>query len=582
MKSYLFKCAGLLIFLLTFSCSYSQPRIQSKPDIQLPKIIPSIVVEDSAGNMNTASAASTAASEHIKCPGTDGCTDNNNDGPDDPEQIKANHQSAQAAVINEPSKEDNDDTVDNPENAATEEEMLDTALDFVNASQEFWADGNLEKAIETLDRAYELVLSVDTESRPDLIQQQDDLRFMTAKRILEIYASRYKAVNGNHREIPLTMNEHVEMEIKSFQGYERQFFIESYKRSGQYIDKIRASLRDAGLPEELAWMPHIESWFKVKALSPARALGIWQFIPSTGYKFGLKRDAWIDERMDPEKATAAAIAYLKELHQMFGDWTTVLAAYNCGEGAVLRKIRNQKINYLDNFWDLYSQLPRETARYVPRFLATLHIMKDPQKYGFTFDEIDQPVSYETVSIERQVHLKTVAESLGVTLEELTALNPELRLQVTPPTKYSLKIPAGKNEAFLACRDTIPAWTSSKGDIMLSSSAYVYHRVRSGETLAAIARKYHTSPQKIASANNLNRKYFIRAGQKLKIPLRGGPGNNTYIAEASVPSNGKYRVKKGDTLWLIAKKFNTNAKTLQQINNLRSTHLKAGQVLLVTE
>lgn len=583
MKPYKFKIAGLLVFLLMFSCSYSQPRVQGNTDIHLPRIIPAIVVEDNSGNNNAASEIKAADSVDIKCPGADGCNKNiSNDALSIPEQNSANIQITSAVDDTGSAKEAIEEAVDNPEEVATEEEMLDTALDFVNASQEFWADGNLEKAIETLDRAYELVLSVDTESRPDLIQQQDDLRFMTAKRILEIYASRYKAVNGKHLEIPLIMNEHVQMEIKSFQGYERQFFIESYKRSGLYIDKIRASLRDAGLPEELAWMPHIESWFKVKALSPARALGIWQFIPSTGYKFGLKRDTWIDERMDPEKATAAAIAYLKELHQMFGDWTTVLAAYNCGEGAVLRKIRNQKINYLDNFWDLYSQLPRETARYVPRFLATLHIMKDPEKYGFTFDEIDQPVSYETVSIEKQVHLKTVAESLGITLEELTALNPELRLQVTPPTRYSLKIPAGKNEEFLACKDTLQEWTSSKNDIMLSSSAYVYHRVRSGETLAAIARKYHTSPQKIANANNLNRKYFIRAGQKLKIPLRGSSGENTYTAKASVPSNGKYLVKRGDTLWLIARKFNTDTKTLQQINNLRSTNLKAGQVLLVTE
>lgn len=583
MKPYKFKIAGLLVFLLISSCSYSQPRGQSNTDIHLPRLIPAIVVEDNAGNNNAASEIKAADSGDIKCPDADGCNKNiSNDALSIPEQNHANIQITSAVDDTGPAKEAIEEAVDNPGEVATEEEMLDTALDFVNASQEFWADGNLEKAIETLDRAYELVLSVDTESRPDLIQQQDDLRFMTAKRILEIYASRYKAVNGKHLEIPLIMNEHVQMEIKSFQGYERQFFIESYKRSGLYIDKIRASLRDAGLPEELAWMPHIESWFKVKALSPARALGIWQFIPSTGYKFGLKRDTWIDERMDPEKATAAAIAYLKELHQMFGDWTTVLAAYNCGEGAVLRKIRNQKINYLDNFWDLYSQLPRETARYVPRFLATLHIMKDPEKYGFTFDEIDQPVSYETVSIEKQVHLKTVAESLGITLEELTALNPELRLQVTPPTRYSLKIPAGKNEEFLACKDTMQEWASSKNDIMLSSSAYVYHRVRSGETLAAIARKYHTSPQKIANANNLNRKYFIRAGQKLKIPLRRSSGDNTYTAKASVPSNGKYLVKRGDTLWLIARKFNTDTKTLQQINNLRSTNLKAGQVLLVTE
>ncbi len=190
--------------------------------------------------------------------------------------------------------------------------ILDAALDFCNASQEFWSEGKLEKAIATLDQAYELVLNVDTGSSPELIQQKEDLRFMISKRILEIYASRYTAVNGNHDEIPLIMNKHVEKEIKMFQGPERKFFMESYKRSGRYIDDIVKSLKEAGLPQDLAWLPLIESGFKIRALSRARALGLWQFIPSTGYKFGLKRDTWIDERLDPEKATAAAIAYMKE------------------------------------------------------------------------------------------------------------------------------------------------------------------------------------------------------------------------------------------------------------------------------
>jgi membrane-bound lytic murein transglycosylase D len=132
---------------------------------------------------------------------------------------------------------------------------------------------------------------------------------------------------------------------------------------------ILEKLEAAGLPAELSWLPLIESGFKVKALSRARALGLWQFIPSTGYKFGLKRDQYIDERIDFEKSSDAAIAYLKELHNIFGDWSTVLAAYNCGEGRVLRVIRTQNINYLDDFWDLFGRLPFETARYVPRFLA---------------------------------------------------------------------------------------------------------------------------------------------------------------------------------------------------------------------
>jgi membrane-bound lytic murein transglycosylase D len=279
------------------------------------------------------------------------------------------------------------------ENGERAQDLLDTALDLAQTSQDFWSTGELDRAIETLDQAYIFVMNADTENHPDLIQQKEDLRFMISKRILEIYASRYTAVDGNHNAIPLTMNKHVENEIKLFQGRERKFFLASYNRSGKYREKIVASLKQAGLPEELSWLPLIESGFKVKALSRARALGLWQFIPSTGYKFGLKRDTWIDERLDPEKSTAAAIDYLEELHNIFGDWTTVLAGYNCGEGRVLRVIRDQKINYLDNFWDLYEKLPRETARYVPRFLATLHILSDPEKYGFQFEEPDEPLPY---------------------------------------------------------------------------------------------------------------------------------------------------------------------------------------------
>ncbi|MBW2657657.1 MAG: lytic transglycosylase domain-containing protein, partial [Deltaproteobacteria bacterium] len=230
---------------------------------------------------------------------------------------------------------------------------LDEALELCEVSQVYWQEGELENAVEALDRAYALILNVNTTNRPKLIQQKEDLRFMISKRILEIYASRNIVVNGNHNAIPIVINRHVQAEIDLFtKGRERRFFIESYRRSGRYRDKIVNALKAAGLPEELSWIPLIESGFKVNALSRARALGLWQFIPSTGYKFGLQRNKFIDQRMDPEKSTRAAIEYLKELHRIFGDWSTVLAAYNCGEGRVLKVIRSQNVNYLDNFWDL--------------------------------------------------------------------------------------------------------------------------------------------------------------------------------------------------------------------------------------
>jgi membrane-bound lytic murein transglycosylase D len=456
-----------------------------------------------------------------------------------------------------------------------EQDLLDAALDYCKASQEFWVEGYLNKAIDALDQAYELILKVDPGSDPEFIQQKEDLRFMISKRILEIHASRYTAVNGNHNAIQLIMNSHVEQEIQSFQGRERKFFIESYRRSGKYRGEIVKALKEAGLPEDLSWLPLIESGFKVKALSRARALGLWQFIPSTGYKFGLNRDTWIDERLDPAKSTAAAISYLEELHQIFGDWTTVLAAYNCGEGTVLRKIRRQKINYLDNFWDLYEKLPRETARYVPRFLATLCIIKNPGKYGIILGEPDKPVPYEVVTIDKQVHLRTVADKLDMPDKELAALNPELRYNVTPGDSYAIKVPLEKGEILLAKIADIPEWSPPK-------RTYVCHKVRKGETLSLIALKYHTSVRNIVLANNIRKKHFIKTGQILKIPVTGRRPPKLLAKRAATLHDGKYVVRKGDSLWLIARNFNTTTKELCRLNNLSSTRLHVGQQLKITD
>ena len=405
--------------------------------------------------------------------------------------------------------------------------LLDAALEFYQASQELWVRGELEEAINALDEAYSCILKVNSDSDPAMIQQKEDLRVLISRRLIEIYASRYTTVNGNHRAIPLTMNEHIEYEIRQFQTVERDFFINSCKRSGRYIDKIVKELNEAGLPEELAWLPLVESGFNIRALSPARALGLWQFIPSTGYKFGLKRDDWIDERLDPDKSTKAAIAYLQELHRMFGDWTTVLAAYNSGEENVLRVIRGQKINYLDNFWDLYERLPRETARYVPRFLATLHILKEAEKYGFDLGEREEPLFCEVVTIEKQVRLDSITKELGISEALLSDLNPELRIKVTPPTPYTLRIPPAMSEVLLASVDSIPEWSHVRTNLAkghtksFSKISYVYYRVREGESLSIIAKRYKTTVVAISKANNIRNEQFIKTGQRLKIPLGGG-------------------------------------------------------------
>ena len=453
--------------------------------------------------------------------------------------------------------------------------MLDEALDFCQESQDFWQKGELENALEALDRAYALILDIDVDDNAKLIQQKEDLRFMISKRILEIYASRNIVVKGNHNAIPLVMNKHVQAEIDRFTKYgEKKFFINAYRRSGKYRPLIVSMLKAAGIPTELSWLPLIESGFKVNALSKARALGLWQFIPSTGYKFGLNRDTYIDERIDPVKSTKAAIAYLKELHQIFGDWSTVLAAYNCGEGQVLKVIRTQNINYLDNFWDLYERLPFETARYVPRFLAALHIVTHPKKYGIDTVTVDEPLKFEIVTVSKQIHLKNIAKAIGVPEQTLCELNPELRYKILPEEKYSLRIPPGKADMLLAKLDDIPKSYPPR-------PAFVYHRIRRGESLSTIARHYHSSIRKIMWANNLRSSRYIVAGKKLKIPLRR---LTTYTPPSKNNTNlpSTHVVRSGDSLWIIAKRYGTTTKKIQELNNLSTTKLHIGQVLKISE
>lgn len=501
----------------------------------------------------------------------DTATDDETDGtllPDtdlSPEGDPLKPTSADGEIIAKDSPQSEEDLPGQP--------LLDEALDFCELAQSFWQKGELENALEALDKAYSLILEVDTLENAKLIQQKEDLRFLISKRILEIYASRNIVVNGSFHEIPLAMNRHVEKELKRFTGIERQFFVESYQRSGFYRPYILEALKKEGMPEALSWLPLIESGFKVRALSRARALGLWQFIPSTGYKFGLKRNSYVDERLDFIKATDAAIAYLKQLHSIFGDWATVLAAYNCGEGRVLKVIRTQNINYLDNFWDLYQQLPLETARYVPRFFATLHIINNPEKYGFQDLATDPPLEFETVEINRQAHLKGISTATGIDLAELRVLNPELRYQILPAETYRLRVPKGSQETLMANLEAIPV-------TRLPQRSYLWHRVRRGESLSTIARRYRTSIGKVKRANNL-RGSMIRAGRKLKIPQRGYVASSRQSRQwATAPSSGVHYVHKGDSLWIIAKRYGTTVKKIRALNGLNSNHLHIGQPLRI--
>lgn len=491
-----------------------------------------------------------------------------------PNALPASNADMARAPLAEPTEPGGADPA--PEVAGIQAE-LDVALALCAEAQELWRDEKMESALEALDQAFVRIQAVTPNDDPDLLRQKEDIRFMISKRIMEIYASRNTMVHGKHRPIPMDMNAHVQKEIENLTR--GNYFQRAYRRAGRYREMITAELEKAGLPTELAWLPLIESGFKANALSPARALGLWQFIPSTGYKFGLKRSRYIDERMDPEKSTRAATAYLKELHKIFGDWSTVLAAYNCGEGRVLKVIRSQNVNYLDNFWDLYEQLPRETARYVPRFLATLHILQSPEKYGVDLDDLEPPVETESLTVSKQVSLKGIAREIDASPEVLQELNPELRQNVLPPGAYTLRVPAGKAAVLLAKIDEIPVFNSAPARRAVSKKAkeakVAYHRVRRGETLSTIADRYRVPVKKLMRANRLHRRHYIVAGKILKIPGASG-GSET----AKRKSHTVYVVQKGDSLWNIARKYGTSTSALGQLNKLSGSALGIGQVLKI--
>jgi len=462
-----------------------------------------------------------------------------------------------------------------------ETDIMEAALSLLDEAQKYWSQGDLEDAVDLLDQAYSILL--ETNGDPQIARQKDDIRLLIAKKILAIYTYRHVATPGMRGEIPIVVNADVEKEIRCFQTIEREFFIESYQRSFRYRPIIAKELKKAGIPEELAWLPLVESGYKISALSRARALGLWQFIPSTGYKYGLNRDDWIDERMDVEKSTRAAIAYLKDLHEMFGDWLTVLSAYNCGEARVLRTISAQRINYLDRFWDLYHQLPYETARYVPRFLATLLIIKDPKKYGM--EDLDSvPVRealppYELVKTSKSMRLQDIAQKIEVNEDQFEILNAELRHLATPDREYELKVPNEKAEQLLKVVNDISQWEQPKPPPVAKKGSIVTHRVRSGETLASIARKFKTTQSAIRSYNDLSGNK-VHTGQRLKIP-RGYRYAKAKKESNQNTNSKKYKVKKGDTLYSIASKNNTSMDKICELNRLKkNTKVKIGQTIVL--
>jgi membrane-bound lytic murein transglycosylase D len=414
---------------------------------------------------------------------------------------------------------------------------------------------------------------------------------------------------ATEHDVPIPQNDRVLAYVELFQGRLRDYIQESLTRGSKYLPMIQGVFKEAGLPLDLAYIPVIESGFKTNALSKASAKGPWQFMRATATEQGLKTDWFIDERSDPEKATIAAAKYLKLLHEMFDrDWHLVLAAYNGGLGRLQRAMKRSGE---EDFWMLSSNsryLPKETREYVPLILAAIIVAKNPARYGFDVVAED-PLTFETVTVPRAVDLRRVAEWTGHSIDDIQALNPELRRWTTPVrSEYDLKVPMGTAEQL---RSRIVA--ARPGEL----SALTYYTVKRSESIATIARKLQVSRTDLAEANGLTTKSKLRTGQSLLVPRAptallatsaravapNTVASRAITGSAEVPaaerSNGDaapasrpaartttaaktltYRVKQGDTLFGIAQLFDTTVDKIKSLNRLRSNRITPGTRLKI--
>jgi membrane-bound lytic murein transglycosylase D len=311
-------------------------------------------------------------------------------------------------------------------------------------------------------------------------------------------------------DIPIVVNDRVEHCIVLFQTTIREKFVTWLSRSGKYIPFMRKLLKEQGLPEDLVYMALIESGFDPYAYSRSKAVGPWQFIYRTGKRYGLKVNWWVDERRDPEKSTIAAAKYLKDLYEMFACWYLAAAGYNAGEYKIIRAMKRYRT---EDFWTLtkHQYLKRETKNYVPLMIAAAVVAKDPEKYGFTGIEYEEPLRYEKVKVPELTDLSHIAKACEISLEEIKDLNPELRRGVTPPNEpeYEIKIPFTKTGLFTRNFEAMQP---------LEKFQFRTHTVKKGETLRGIANLYRVDLDPLLEINYLKKTSSLSKGMDLLIPI----------------------------------------------------------------
>jgi membrane-bound lytic murein transglycosylase D len=398
-------------------------------------------------------------------------------------------------------------------------------------------------------------------------------------------------------DVPISLNARVLSYIQLFQGRLREWIEGGLNRGARYSPMIQSVFRAEGLPLDLAYVPLIESAFNPAALSRAKAKGVWQFMAGTALEHGLKRDWYIDERADPEKATQAAAKYLRTLNDTFrGDWHLALASYNGGPGTVQRAIGRTGLR---DFWKLADRprlLPRETREYVPMILAAIVVARNPAQYGISVLG-EQPMAYEKVKMPGPVDLRRVAEWAGTSIEEIQTLNPELRRWTTPVKYpgYELKVPPGTAAAVQA------RLAAAEAEEL---AALRWYSVKRGDTLLSIAKKLSVSRTDLAEANYLSVRATVAPGQQLIIPretttLLGARTDRPVPVAASRPvvTTGQvlaqgpesrpseearliYQVKSGDTLFSIARLFRTTVDAVKLWNHLKTNIINPGDRLTI--
>lgn len=377
-------------------------------------------------------------------------------------------------------------------------------------------------------------------------------------------------------DFPVMTNKKVEFWLDYYAGRNPKTFVKGLERSGRYMKMFRQIFAEAGVPRDIVYFAHVESAYKTNAYSRARAKGVFQFISATGRRYGLRIDYWVDERSDPEKSARASAAYLKDLYDEFGDWYLALAGYNAGEGRVRRAIRRTGSK---DFWKISSNtrhLRRETRNYVPAILAATMISKDPAKYGFDVD-YDDEITYDSIKVDGPADLRVLAKCAGTDFETMRLLNPMLRRYQTPPgATTDVRVPVGAADQAMAALAKIP-----RNERVL----YARHKVRTGETLSKLARQYGVSVRAIQDTNRMGRSTMIRVGRTLVIPTvatRDFPGASASGSVDAIEGEVvNYRVRRGDTLSRIARRYGTSAKSIAAASGIR-THstLSIGQRLKV--